>query len=351
VAYIAVVPPIRFINITSSVGTDTKRCSCHNNSDDVLILRAFMIYLQNFRKDLSFTTTRLTKLAGAMDHDLSQMILDYKAFKTKTGQATIAFEEDSNDCVLPQKTHFALSAAARAPLLGTTIMSLNLDIKPVAGYGDNVIDVMCNLFPIRSKLTVPPLTGSRLWDGVRGPDLSSRYWRDLARNKVPWNAWPRKQQEEAMNERQGALVRARDANPTKLAITYDEDNELFDLLAPYQNEVKSFWENHTRIALTTSPSPSAHGQAVKVTISVTSYGGQTPQGAVKLWIASRETLRFHGRSILTPSRAQDLRLLNGSATFTVPELYSPASPYRVIAEYWAAGGFLGSTAEIEHEVR
>ena len=355
-AYIAIVPPIRFINITSPVGNDAdpQHAPCRNNPDDVLILRAFMIYLQNFRRDLSFTTTHLATLAGGVDGDLHRMILDYKALKTKVSPSAIAFEERGNDRVLPQPMQFAVQSASGAALLGTTIMSLNLDVKPVAGYGHNIIDIMCNLFPIRSKLTVPPLTGSALWDQVRDPDLSSRYWRDLARNKVPWNQWLRKQQEDAMNERQGAIVRAAQANGTKLPITYDEDNELFVLLAPYQNEMKNFWEKHTRLALSTSPSPSAHGQSVTVKISVTSYGGQTPQGAVKLWITARETLRAHGRqSILTPSRAHDLRLLNGSATFAVPadQLFSPASPYLVIAEYWATGGFLGSTAEIRHEVK
>jgi hypothetical protein len=286
-----------------------------------------------------------------MDHDLSQMILDYKRFKAKAGQATITFEEHDNDCVLPQNMHSALWAAVGAPLLGTTIMSVNSEIKPVAGYGDNIVDIMCNLFPIRSKLTVPPLTGSRLWDSVRDPDLSSRYWRDLARNKVPWNSWLRQQQEAAMNERQGALLRAQKANPTKLPITYDEDNELFDLLAPYQNEMNSFWAKHTRLDLSTSPSPSVPGQAVTVKISVASYGGQTPQGAVKLWFIDRELLKIYGRQY-RPSTAFEVRLLNGSATFTVPAgAWSMSESFLVAAEYWATGGLLPSTAEIQHEVR
>jgi hypothetical protein len=65
--------------------------------------------------------------------------------------------------------------------------------------------IMCTLFPIRSMLTVPPLTGSALWDKVRDRYLSSRYWWDLVRNKVPWNQWFRKQQEEACNERRVPL--------------------------------------------------------------------------------------------------------------------------------------------------
>jgi len=348
-AYIAAVPPIRFINITSSVGTGPYR----NNPDDVLILRAFMIYLQNFRKDLSFTNTRLTTLAGSLDGDLRQMILHYKAFKAKVASAGLPPEERGNDRVVPQDVRFALASAA-APGLTTTIMSLNLDVKPLAGYGDNIVDIMCNLFPIRGWLTIPPLKGSALWDQVRDPNLSSRYWRDLARNKISWKQWLPKQQEEAMNERQGANVRSAAASPTKLPATFDEDNELFALLAPYHDEMKDFYEHHTRLALSTSPNPSAHGQPVTVKISVTSYGGQAPQGSVRLWITTQELLRLYGRqSTLTPDKGVLVRLVNGSGTFTYPKdvLFSPASPYLVIAEYWPTSGFLVSNAEITHEVR
>ena len=360
-AYIAVVPPIRFINITSSVGTATKQeySKCRNNPDDVLIVRAFMIYLQNFRRDLPFTNTRLARLAGSLDDDLSQMILDYKAFKAKAGPATMAFEERGNDRVLPQSLNSALPSAAPAALQQSTIMSLNLEVRPLAGYGDNTVDVMCNLFPIRSKLTVPPLTGSGTWDKVRDPDLSSRDWRDLARNNIPWNQWLRKQREAAISEYQFALARKAEAqdDPTRfrayLPIDYDEDNEVLALLVPYQNEMNSFWDKHTQVALSTSPRPSADRQAMTVNISVTSRGGQTPQGVVKLWIASRELFKFYGRDILTPSRALELRLLNGAATYTAPadQMFRAASPYFVKADYWPTGGFLESTANIEHEVK
>jgi hypothetical protein len=204
-----------------------------------------MIYLQNFRGDLPFTNTRLTRLAGSLDDDLSQMILDYKAFKAKANPAAIAFEERGNDRVLSQNLHWAIASVSSA-LQQNVIMCLNLDVKPLTGYGDNAVDVMCNLFPIRSKLIVPPLTGSGLWDKVRDPDLSSRYWRDLARNKVPWNQWLREHQEAAINE--DALARDRNAEAgadlkkfsVYLPIYFDEDNEVFELLAPYQNEMKAF---------------------------------------------------------------------------------------------------------------
>jgi hypothetical protein len=360
VAYIAVVPPIRFINVTSSVGTATSQqwTTCRNNPDDVLIVRAFMIYLQNFRGDLPFTNTRLTRLSGSLDADLSQMILDYKTFKTKANPAAFAPEERGNDRVLTQNLHLAVPSASSA-LQQNIIMSLNLDVKPLSGYGDNTVDVMCNLFPIRSKLTVPTLTGSGLWDKVRDPDLSSRNWRDLARNKVPWNQWLRAHQEAALNEY--ALARDRkaevDADPTKmlpiyLPIRYDEDDEVFALLGPYQNEVTSFREHHTEVALSTSPNPSVSGQPLTVNISVTSRGGQAPQGVVKLWIVSRELMRFYGRStFLTPSKAFELRLQNGSATFNVSADQIFTGKYFVRADYWPTGGFLESTANMEHEVK
>lgn len=348
-AYIATVPPIRFINLTSSAGTGPYR----NSQDDVMILRAFMIYLQNFRQDLPFTTTRLQVLKGAFDADLHQMIVDYKAFKTKTVSAGLPPQEQGNDRVIPQDLRFALQSAGSSAVT-TTIMCLNSDVKPLASYGDSTVDVMCSLFPIKGKLIIPSLTGSALWDQVRDPDLSSRYWRDLARNKIPWDQWLPKQQEDAMNERQGAFVRAANQDRNKLSPTYDEDNELFSLLAPYQKEMKVFWEHHTRMEISTTPSPSAHAKPVTVKITLASYGGQPPLGSVRLWIASKEQLRVYGRQfILTPQRSIALTIANGVATYAVPpdSLFMGASPYVIYAEYWPKAGFLGSKAEIRHEVK
>jgi hypothetical protein len=91
---------------------------------------------------------------------------------------------------------------------------------------------------------------------------------------------------------------------------------------------------------------------VTVNVSGTSRGGQTPQGVIKLWIVSRELIRFYGRqTFLTPSKAFELRLLNGSAALTVPADQIFTGKYFVKADYSATGGFLGSTANMEHEVK
>jgi hypothetical protein len=331
-AYIAVVPPISFINIGSSVGTGPK---FRNNANDVLILRAFMIYLQNFRKDMAFTKTRLETLAGSFDQDLRQMIIDYKTYKTKDMLAALAPGERGNDFVFPQDLRFALQSMSPAVPGRNTIMFLNSDVRPLAGYGDSIIEVMCNLFPIKGRLMGSPVT----------PEA---YWRDLARNKVPWSKWLREQQELALSERQEANEILSDPKRGKGALS-DEDKELFTLLRPYENDMKPFWENHTSISLSTSPSPSANFQAVTVKISVSCGGSQTPSGAVNLWFASVELMRIHGRAmVVSPSRALKVPLVKGSGTLTIPDV--PHGSYIVFAEYPETGRFLGSRTQLPHEV-
>lgn len=171
-AYIAVVPPVRFINIGSSVGPSPDE---PNRPDDVLIIRAFMIYMTNFRKDLQFTTSTLPTLVGKFDPQLSQMILDFK--KKLSPLLMLPPEERENSRVIPQDERFAVQSAARP---ATTIMLLNNSVRPLPGYGDTAVEVMCNLFPILGILRAAP-GGDR--KAIGQPDA---YWRDVARNKVPW---------------------------------------------------------------------------------------------------------------------------------------------------------------------
>ncbi len=335
-AYIAVVPPIRFINIGSAVGSSQADSNVPN---DVLMVRAFMIYLQNQRKDLQFTNTRLASLAGSMDLQLSKMIIDYKAFKTKEFLAALAPEERANDRVIPQDLRFAVQSASPAAPGRTTIMFLNGDVNPLAGYGDNTVDVMCNLFPIRGMLTASPVR----------PETD---WRDLARNKVPWNQWLRMQQEVALLEYERLKTPFTVAKPSDLD-KLDLYRESSTLLGPYQNELKSFEDTHTHTDLSVSPSPSARLQAVTVKVSVTSVGGQIPQGSVRLWFIDWDHMKFYyGRVADVPaSMSQELRLVNGSATFTYP---GPAmigtGSFVVRAVYPDTGSFLGSEARTKHEI-
>jgi len=322
-AYIATVPPIRFINLGSVVGGPSEP----NRPDDVLIVRAFMIYVCNQRTDLPFTKTRLATLHGTADQPLAQMITDYKEFKRK---AFVAFAADewSNIRVSPQDERFALGP------LRTTIMALNSDVRPLSGYGDTVIDVMCNLFPIRGMLT-----GTAV-----GPDT---YWRDLARNRVPWGRWLRAQQENAANERSGANTRTATRKATEA--TSDEDNELFRLLHPYEADLKVFREHHTRTELTSTPNPSAAGQAVAYTAKVMTLGGQPAGGKVAIYSIDRTMLRVHGQMYVDRLKTTSLvPLMNGSATVTF-NLQTPGR-YKVKAEYPDTGSLVGSTTEIEQQV-
>lgn len=309
-AYIAIVPPIRFINIGSAIGPTDQ-----NHPDDVLIIRAFMIYLSNHRKDLRFTNSYLSTLAGQADSMLFQMIIDYKEFKKRTFSALMVPEEQQNSRVTPQDERFALGP------IQTTIMALNHDVKVLPGYGDTIIDVMCNLFPIREILLGLPVR-------------ADAYWRDLARNRVPWKQWLLKHQEDAANERQGAIQRM-----SSRGVTSAEDNELFTLLNPYRNDMKDFYERHTRIVLTASPNPSIQGQVVTLTATVKTLGGNIPVGTVTFNVMPQ------GRGL---QQIQRQPLVNGSATITINVL--PKGRNIVKADYPNTGDIIGSSAEIPHQV-
>jgi hypothetical protein len=326
--YIVVVPPIRFINIGSAVGPGS---TDPNHPDDVLIVRAFMIYLSNFRGDLQFTKSRVPSLAGMVDANLTQMIMDYKNLKNRASFAMSLREERGNATVVPQDVRFARVAASRPE---ATIMNLNLDVRPLANYGDNTVDVMCNLFPIRGILAASPVR-------------AETYWRDLARNKIPWSRWFRNQQENAANEWKGATSRMSQRSQNEW--TSDEDTELFALLHPYRDEMRAFWQSHTRIDLVVSPSPSANRQAVTVTATVLTLGGARPAGTIKILVVSQELLRTYGRQFIlsSPSNRQ-YPLVNGSASFTIPDLSTGS--YLVRAEYPDTGGIVGCDVEIQHQV-
>ena len=323
-AYIATVPPIRFINLGFAVGGGKSE---PNRADDVLIVRAFMIYLCNQRTDLQFTKARLATLRGEVDKPLVQMINDYKEFKRKA-LVSFAADEWSNSRVGPQDERFALGP------LRTTIMAMNYDVRALAGYGDTVIDVMCNLFPIRGMLT---------GDTV-GPDT---YWRDLARNRVPWSRWLRAQKADAAQERAGAIERSMKRQPKEL--TSDEDNELFRLLYPYKAEMKLFREQQTETQLISTPNPSASGQAVAFTATVRTRVGQPAGGRVAIYAIDPTLLRAHGHTYFDKLKTSSLvPLVNGSATVTV-NLQAPGR-YAVRAEYPDTGSLIGSTTEIQQQV-
>jgi hypothetical protein len=343
-AYIAVCPPIRFINIGSSVGSTPNDS---NIANDVLMIRAFMIYLQNCRKDINFTNTRLMTLAGGMDASLSSMIKDYKAFKTKQPLLNVAPEERLNDRIIPQDllTGVELSGALASPVRNT-IMYLNFDVMPLAGYGDNIIDVMCNLFPIRQMLTAWPVR----------PETD---WQDLARNKIPWRLWLRVQQEAAMIDYQS--LRGMDPsqpdpshpNSSKFDFSkYDEYKRRLALLAPYMSDIKTFRENHTQVDVSVTPSPSISGLPVTVSVSVKSIGGAIPQGNVKIMFLSKQILKIYYYNQVNDVPEKFIRvapLVNGSASVTYPEVLYGS--YLVRAIYPGSGDMVDSENRIAHEVK
>jgi hypothetical protein len=252
------------------------------------------------------------------------MIMDYK--KTLSPLVMLPPEERANSRVIPPDERFAAMTGAR-PF--TTIMALNNEVKPLPGYGDTVIDVMCNLFPIRDILRGLPQGGTR--QAIGQPDA---YWRDLARNRVPWNKWTRAQQSNAADEYYAA-VRAtapplpqepwekKTAAPPRQ--TSDRDNELFALLAPYREDLKRFQENRTKITLTSSPNPSKTGDPVTLTAEVRTAGGRIPTGSVMIRFANRQMLVIYGNLRLSKRPLDDklvftrqVPLASGTARLILP---------------------------------
>jgi hypothetical protein len=356
-AYIAIVPPIRFINIGSIVGPNADE---PNNPDDVLIIRAFMIYLANHRKDLQFTTgAPLRTLVGKFDPQLNRLILDYK--RKLSPLLPLPPEERGNGRVIPQDERFALSAAAQP---STTIMALNLEVRPLSGYGDTVVDVMCNLFPIRDILRGLPQGGVRRVIGQ--PDA---YWRDLARNRIPWNQWTRAQQSSATDEYFGAVGLPPSPPPPppgtrmqvpKPSVPSDRDNELFALIAPYREEAKRFLDRRTKTTLTISPNPSKLRDPVTLTVQVTTAGGQIPTGNVTIRFGNRQQLVIWGNLRLSKRPLDDLHvftrqapLVNGLARLIVPgEWIVWPGRHLAYAAYPDTGDLMGSETrdDIEQQV-
>lgn len=335
-AYIAVVPPIRFINITSPVGPGDV-----NHPDDVLVIRAFLIYLTNFRKDLKWTQNRLTSLAGPADSTLLTMIQEYKDFKNANpGPSSVHLGSGEMDKsrVLPQDERFAYGPVR------TTIMALNFDVQPLAGYGDTVIDVMCNLFPI-----------GNLFNGSVRADS---YWRDLARKRVAWNLWLPQQQEEATQERMAAVRRPGIASQGSGKIDweqYDADRELFTLLQPYYNDMKQFYERHSQTCLDVTPDSPVKGQSVTLTATVRMPNGAPPSGTVTFemstgGVAIVGTVTHCGVPHSVGSgglKLQELRrvpLANGSATLTTNVL--PQGGVILRAVFPNTGNVIGSKDEL-----
>jgi hypothetical protein len=335
-AYIAVVPPIRFINITSPVGpTDV------NHPDDVLVIRAFLIYLTNFRKDLHWTQSRLSTLAGPADSALFKMIEEYKDFKNANpgpNQVHLGSEEMGKGRVLPQDERFAFGP------IRTTILALNSDVQPLAGYGDTIIDVMCNLFPIA--------------DLFNGSVRADSYWRNLARKQIPWQLWLPKQQEDASQERMATIRRQDAASNASGAIDWEQraaDNELFTLLQPYYNDMKQFYERHSETCLDVNPGSPIKGQNVTLTASVRLPTGIPPSGTITFemsvgGVAIVGTVAHCGvpHNVATGGlRLQQLGrmpLANGSATFSTSAL--PQGLIILRAIFPDTGTLIGSRDEV-----
>jgi hypothetical protein len=336
-AYIARVAPMQFINLGSSVGD---RQDDVNRDDDVFVVRAFMIYLQNFRKDLKFTKKSLPTVGGGVDATLLGMVADYKKFKQNAFEVLLDEKEALANRMIPQDEKL-LRGAPR-----TTIMALNLDVRPLQGYGYSAVEVMCNLFPLKSRLEGLPVR----------PDAT---WQELARSGVPWDKWFSAQKQEAMRQRNTANERM-GADPTQVhkrttppatgapAMTREEAREILDLLQRYQGDMKAWFNNRVIVELTTSPNPSRHAQPVTFTARVRTVGGQIPAGKVSIYQVDHTLRRFHGPAAVEAMVERNKRpVVNGVASVTT-EVFQ--GHHTFMADYFDTSGAFGARTSIEHDV-
>jgi hypothetical protein len=349
-AHIVNLPPIRFINIDHAVGPNEA-----NNPEDVSIVQAFLRYLIDRRKDITWTKRHLPVLAwpsNIVDPTLFEMIKDYKTFKTLNSTLQLQSDEvdrarsgraEPNGRIVPYDERFPFGG-----IITRTILALNFEVRgsahrlswPGMSNVDSAIDVMCNLYP-DVKRALSGLTVREDMD-----------WRDLARKGIPWNQWLFKHKKDALHDDQEARKR-----PEKDRLTFmTADDEVFKLLHPYDDDLKKFLlgegDMRTETLLESSPNPSTQGQPVTFTARVRFMATKEPvlQGSVTFdmhrgidvhMISSMPNQKIaQGGWSLTQLGKRNI--VNGIATLTTNLL--PKGITRMTATFPGWGNILGSTS-------
>ena len=214
------------------------------------------------------------------------------------------------------------------------------------------------------------LRGSRKLLLSQEPKLvDKRPWRELARAGVPFDQWPRQQQQEAERENRAvrrrtwtdpypgepqpeAKVRIRGGQtqpaPTNKAWweMRDQDKETSRLLHPYRDELKALFERTTYTRIESSQNPSKSGESVTFTAYVSLPDPQqVPTGEVTFTFFNREMRRIHGPSYTRKSVAK-ATLKDGKASITLPLIHK----HEVEAIYPDTGGLIGSSSSLIQEV-
>lgn len=146
-------------------------------------------------------------------------------------------------------------------------------------------------------------------------------WRELARNRVPYDQWPLEEKKAAERARKAANRRMFEDTPAKTTPewwkTRDEDNELFRLQHPYREQMKDFFQRSTYLHLEASSNPAKRGGSVTFSAYVSVPSGMyAAAGQVEFVFVDREMLRIYGKDYGKKYRVF-APLVNGVARYTL----------------------------------
>jgi hypothetical protein len=174
------------------------------------------------------------------------------------------------------------------------------------------------------------------------PPQSKIPWRELARNRVPYDQWPLEARKSAERERKAANRRIFEDTPTKTTPewwrTRDEDNELFRLQHPYREAMKDFFQRSTYLHLEVSSNPVKSGSSVTFSAYVSVPSRMyTAAGQVEFVLVDRDIQRIYGKDYSKKSRVF-APLVNGVARYTLTNVWHS---YYVTAIYADTGNLIG----------
>lgn len=171
------------------------------------------------------------------------------------------------------------------------------------------------------------------------PDPSD--WRDLARRSVPFDQWTNDQKLRAHEEYVAAGRRQANDDLSQ----FDEDNELFRLLAPYSANFRVFLEHVAHVNMQVSPFDSVKpGDHATLEARVHLFGtGNPAQGRILFKITTSGGLHILG----SPNLVNGYASVRSTALRKGKMIFTAEYPTQNVPGF---GEVVGDTAEVRYEV-